>query len=223
MVIRESRRAAVIFEPDQGWVPVDANGTVWRYRTRGSSGVVVFKHEGEGQSAARSYEAMHLDRFSNDETITTRSRRKAVRFAVAGTTKKGQRQGGAIDESAGSISRLDERPPVAAGGSPGAEKEGLALDRARPGANGERPDGVAPVPGQLYAADAYVVELRRGEYWVDVPSTGGELTVTADPSRASTVSSDAALLRETLAAVPTARVLKIRVTVSEVPDHAPPP
>jgi hypothetical protein len=85
-VIRESQRVAAIFEAEPGWVPVNTSGTVWRYRARGSSGVVVFKRESEG--GARSYEATHLDRFSNDETITTDKRRKAVRFAVTGSTKK---------------------------------------------------------------------------------------------------------------------------------------
>ena len=223
IVIRESRRAAVIFEPDQGWVPVDAHGTIWRYRTRGSSGVLVFKREGEGQDAVRSFEATHLDRFSNDETITTPSRRKAVRFAVAGTTKKGPSQGGASDERGGSEPGAGEPRIVTGGESARAAGDGGLGSGARAGLNDEWSDVVAGVPGQLYAADAYVLELRRGEYWVDAPGSGAQ-GVTADPSRASTVAHpDAALLRETLEAVPTARVLRIRVTVTELTEPAPSP
>jgi hypothetical protein len=79
---------AAIFEAEPGWVPVNTSGTVWRYRARGSSGVIVFKRASESEGGARSYEATHLDRFSNDETITTDKRRAAVRFAVTGTTRK---------------------------------------------------------------------------------------------------------------------------------------
>lgn len=210
----------MIFEPDQGWVPVDTNGTVWRYRTRGSSGVIVFKREGEGQDGARSYEATHLDRFSNDQTITTPSRRKAVRFAITGTTKRagtdhrlGAEGGAAGKPAPGEGARaLGHEAPEAAGG-PAADNRG-----AEPSGDGA---DVIAVPESLYATDAHVVELRHGEYWVHVPGASGPPVVTVDPSRASNVAQlDAALLGEMLAAVPTARVLKIRVAVTELREHA---
>jgi hypothetical protein len=73
------------FEADEGWVPVNTAGNVWRYRTRGRAGLVVFKRAEDG---GRLYEATHLDSSSSDSTITTPSRRKAIRFAVTGKTAR---------------------------------------------------------------------------------------------------------------------------------------
>jgi hypothetical protein len=186
--------------------------------------VIVFKREGdgEGQGVTRSYEATHVDRFSNDETITTARRKKAVRFAVAGTTKGNPSERGLQDQKGQGLGRaaavdsgaLDTSARAEALVEPGSERASTDLDP-------EGSSGVAGVPGQIHAAEAYVVELRQGQYWVDVPDPKGKLTATADPSRASTVSSaDMTLLSETFAAFPTARVLKIRVTVAEVLDGA---
>lgn len=71
----------------------------------------------------------------------------------------------------------------------------------------------------IYAREVCVVELRPGTFWVDVPpDADGALTVTRDPSRASVVDvGDTTMSPETLEAFPEARVIKIRVTVVEVP------
>lgn len=73
-----------MFEMHLGWLPVDAKGWIWRYRERGSYGVLVINRDAEGK---RSFEATHQDSSSNDETITTRSKRKAVRFVEEGKKK----------------------------------------------------------------------------------------------------------------------------------------
>jgi hypothetical protein len=77
--------AEVRFEAEKGWVPVNTAGNVWRYRAHGSAGVIVFQRAEDG---TRLYEATHLDSSSSDTTITTPSRRKALRFAVTGSTAR---------------------------------------------------------------------------------------------------------------------------------------
>jgi hypothetical protein len=69
------------FEPSEGWVPANTEGSVWCYRARGNAGVLAFRHTEDGQPL---YEATHQDCYASDETITTRQRVDAVRFAVAG-------------------------------------------------------------------------------------------------------------------------------------------
>jgi hypothetical protein len=69
----------------------------------------------------------------------------------------------------------------------------------------------------VYSREVFVVELRPGSYWIDVPPENGALTVTPDPSRASTVGEGETFSPQTLEVFPDARVVKIRVTVAEVP------
>ncbi|HWO12027.1 MAG TPA: hypothetical protein VNN80_21180 [Polyangiaceae bacterium] len=74
------------FEAEKGWVAVSADGCVWCYRGRGSAGVLAFERDEEGRAR---YQATHQDCFSEDTSITTDSRRSAVRFAVGGSAAAG--------------------------------------------------------------------------------------------------------------------------------------
>jgi hypothetical protein len=97
------------FEAREGWVPANTEGSVWRYRKRGSAGVLAFKRTEDGR---RLYEATHQDCFASDATITTGRRKRAVRFAVTGA------------EAAPALPKTDSS--LAASGAPATSARGLA-------------------------------------------------------------------------------------------------
>jgi hypothetical protein len=71
------------FDAPVGWSafpPTD--GTVWRYRERGATGVVTITREEDGK---RIYDAMHNDAKGTGSSLSTGSRRKAAWFAMKGT------------------------------------------------------------------------------------------------------------------------------------------
>lgn len=74
--------SAVDFEARAGWTAFPGtDGAVWRYRTRGTSGVVVITSV-EGK---RVYDATHNDSHGTGSSLATPSRRKAAWFAMKGT------------------------------------------------------------------------------------------------------------------------------------------
>ena len=89
--------SAARFEARQGWVAVSPDGSVWCYRARGCAGVLVFERNDAGKVL---FQATHQDCFSVDTSLTTESRRTAIRFAVTGVGGAGG-AGGGVEGPAG--------------------------------------------------------------------------------------------------------------------------
>lgn len=71
------------FEPRVGWSAfAGTDGAVWRYRSRGASGVVAITHREDGK---RVFDATHNNAYGKGSSLTTESRRQAAWFAMKGT------------------------------------------------------------------------------------------------------------------------------------------
>lgn len=127
-------------------MPVNTQGTAWRYRARGIAGVVMITLDAEGK---RTYEATHNDSTGQDSEYTTPARRTAAWFAMRGTKKglppKPRYPRAPLPERAAVMESLDE-PETAAVADTLAEPE--AAPRAEQGIEAEPQAelGSAPEP-----------------------------------------------------------------------------